>query len=1014
MALKKYFYLLFFSLLGIFLKAQPNIDSTWNLALKYSEEEQFLAANLILDRLEEYHLEQADYFNFLKASLQAAINLQASEEDQEAIQHLNTTLQTFQQQDSEQTSTLPIDSIIALIYHKIGVGHYNLYEESKAIQAFKKSLTLRTKIFPKIHPSIAKSKFNIGVSYGELTQYTQAEPYFLETLQLYQNLKNEERVAASYWELGKIYERLGHIQKSKNYLLAAKNYYEKEEDPYALIPIYLGIANLYLRQDSAAALILYSQKALEELLEFEEKYDEDYFDIANAYNNLGLGYEINENYQQALIYHQQSLAINQKYPKERQDKIAYNYTNLGYLYMHQNQYDLAEDYLKKALEIDQKLNRKIELAEDYLALAQTYQRSKKYVFALETYQLALQQLLPNFTPQKYQDNPVISTNSVGDQKLLIEILAGKAETLQQGKTEDLPLALATYQLVNQQIDKARFEFQNEASKSFLLSTTKPIFANAIHVATTLFQQTKDKKYAALAFEFSERSKALILLEAVNDNKAKSLAGIPLELRKKEQSLNQKITYFSQELFTQRNAATLDLNLINTLNDSLLRYNLDLEKFIKSIEADYPQYYQLKYAFQPISVVDIQEKILHPTQAMIEYFVGEKHIYIFKINNKDIDIYIVKNDFPLAEWINEFRYSITANFSGERMNFEVLDSLYNNRAFQLYEKLWLPLIHKEALPTELIIVPDGILGYIPFAALLSQKVAKEATGKYYTYPFLLKNHQISYTYSATLLQELKRPLIAAKKAELLAFAPTFGKTALKLAANDRSGLSPLLHNQREVKSVIDLFGGQSFLGIDASRQNFIQTASNYRYLHLSSHARMNDQNPEYSYISFTQPKDDSLDQTALLYVDDLYNIPLQADMVVLSACETALGKLNRGEGIISLARAFSYAGARSIITTLWRVNDQKSADLIIEFYRQLIHERQSKDAALRAAQLAFVEEGTAAHPYYWAGFVGIGDMGVIEQREFKYWWLTGAIISLFLLGFVLKKRYSPIKKLDYKT
>ena len=358
----------------------------------------------------------------------------------------------------------------------------------------------------------------------------------------------------------------------------------------------------------------------------------------------------------------------------------------------------------------------------------------------------------------------------------------------------------------------------------------------------------------------------------------------------------------------------------------------------------------------------------------------------------------KRDFPLNEWIEDLTTGITGNYSViKKDSISNYDQLYADRATQLYQKLWSFIDQPTAANQQIIIVPDGVLGYIPFGTLLTQTIDNQQFKNYPTYPFLIKNHQISYSYSATLLAEQLSPINTAATDDLLAFAPTFGQMSLTLATNDRSGLAPLIHNRREVKTITEIIDGQAFYGAEASRSTFLENAPNYRYLHLSSHARMNDWKPEYSYVSFTQPLDDSLDKTKILYVDDLYNVPLNADMVVLSACETAAGKLSRGEGIISLARAFSYAGARSIITTLWRVNDQKSADLMIDFYENLA-DGNTKDAALRNAQLSFIEEGTAAHPYFWAGFVPLGNMEKIENGGILSRWgiyLAGGL--LFLLG-----------------
>ncbi|MEM9991712.1 MAG: CHAT domain-containing protein, partial [Bacteroidota bacterium] len=322
------------------------------------------------------------------------------------------------------------------------------------------------------------------------------------------------------------------------------------------------------------------------------------------------------------------------------------------------------------------------------------------------------------------------------------------------------------------------------------------------------------------------------------------------------------------------------------------------------------------------------------------------------------------------------------------------------------KLLLPIAQIHALPPQLLVVPDGVLGYLPFDALLTEQVRAQNYGQYYHYPYLLRQHQLSYTYSATLLQRMNTMVIAPEHQSVLAFAPSFGHgfaTASERGSifDERMGLSPLLHNQRETAAIHQLLGGKNIYGTTATKQRFLDLARQYSYLHLSSHARMNDEQSDYSYIAFTQHSNTTLDKAQLLFVRELYNTPLQAEMVVLSACETALGKLHKGEGIMSLARAFSYAGTRSVITTLWRVNDQATADLMISFYAHL-QAGKSKDEALWLAKKALLTEGVQPHPYYWAGFVPIGNMQALDSNStLNYWrcYMFG-LVGLIGLCFVI--------------
>ena len=306
--------------------------------------------------------------------------------------------------------------------------------------------------------------------------------------------------------------------------------------------------------------------------------------------------------------------------------------------------------------------------------------------------------------------------------------------------------------------------------------------------------------------------------------------------------------------------------------------------------------------------------------------------------------------------------------------------YTRTACQLYEKLLAPVA--DWLTPELVVIPDGVLGYLPFEALLTAPPPKEAEGRFSHYEYLLKKHQVSYCYSATLLRDMRdRQHREQPEQALLAMAPFFRGNVQELRARIdsldllalRDSLGPLPASGEEVAVVAKLLKGSAFYGAAASVENFRREAGRSRILHLSTHGKADDRAGDYAYLAFGVPGDSTAFDK--LYARDLYSLRLDADMVVLSACETGIGHLRRGEGIVSMARAFAYAGARSIFTTLWQVSDRKTAGLVRLFYKNLA-KGLPRDAALRQAKLDYLKNnrGEASHPFFWAGMIGIGDMG----------------------------------------
>jgi len=298
-----------------------------------------------------------------------------------------------------------------------------------------------------------------------------------------------------------------------------------------------------------------------------------------------------------------------------------------------------------------------------------------------------------------------------------------------------------------------------------------------------------------------------------------------------------------------------------------------------------------------------------------------------------------------------------------------------------------------------------LGFLPFDALLTEAV-QQADNNFSAYPFLVKKHRISYSYSATLLERnLRRQYDS--KARILAFAPTFVAQPNVQLDSLRSALQPLLHNEAEVEAIAKIFPTTPFFGRQANRTTFLRQADAFSYLHLSTHALVNDSLEAFSFVAFAQEAD-TLDEQEVLYMNDLYNLPLQAEMVVLSACETGIGEVAQGEGVMSIARAFSYAGASSVLATLWSVNDRATKELVIVFYQNLAKE-QTKATALRQAKLELIEQLSFAHPYYWSGLVAYGNMQAVEQAGFpKMYWLVGLGVVL-LIGLFVWWKSRTIKK-----
>ncbi len=522
------------------------------------------------------------------------------------------------------------------------------------------------------------------------------------------------------------------------------------------------------------------------------------------------------------------------------------------------------------------------------------------------------------------------------------------------------------------------------------------------------------------FLLAEKTKSRQLAEKIQATPYTASFGIPDSLRQKEHDLNVDIAYYEKKEFEEKHESSIPSDsLLSLYQNKIFDLRNQRDDLLAAFKTNYPEYYNLRYSQQVISIKGVQDSLLEQEdQALVEYFVGDSSIYAFTILRDTFYIQDIALDFPLEQWVREMRCGIFSSYVQDTSLCGAMDLLavqkqYTTAAYELYQKIFAPVDSLLPENAQLTIVPDGVLGYVPFDALLTQ--APQKGQRIADYPYLLLDHTLSYAYSATLQKEMAyKQHKRNPRRRLLAMAPRFDKEIAAQAdtsllanrfidtTNRRNRLSPLEYNIPEAKTICNLVGGKALTGPAATEDAFVNEASRYRLLHLSTHGKANDELGDYSFLAFHH-LEDSL-ENEWLYNRELYNLDLNADLVVLSACETGIGELQRGEGIISLARGFSYAGAKSIVTSLWSVNDQSTKVLMESFYRNLV-KGMAKDEALRQAKLDYLadhpELGQA--PFFWAAFIPVGDMAPVELTSQTPWfvWVVG-VIGLFVLFLFVRR------------
>jgi CHAT domain-containing protein/tetratricopeptide (TPR) repeat protein len=894
----------------------------------------------------------------------------------------------------------------AQLCKNVGISFYILDDYSSSLIFLQKTLNIREKIDP-TNPDLARDYSNIGQLQRFLGRYSEAIKALERAAQLQ---KDDELLVYIYGEFAIVYNKSGNFAKALEYselaLSLTEQLYGSKSLELAISYTNKGEILLKTKDFEKALVALNRANRLFSRLETPD-YDNQHVclqQIGVVFTNIYIENRAEVRFlDSALAYHQRAELLN-KYLSPNSPIIFNNTIALA------GNFGLSKDFLGQKNNLDKAslIAKKIFPAK-HTAVAnlnqgygEYYSSQKNYKEALRYHQMQIISLIEGYDNTDINSLPTdrdfakcLSTEGLAD------ALASKSRVsyflfLESGDKKDLDRALITIILYDKLVNFVR-QNSPDASNVEWADFTFDGYENAIQICFAYHQLNGDKKMLNQAFYFSEKSKGLSLLQAFQTTKASKLAGISPELLKEEAQLKLDISELDQELYILTAQKSKDnLQQIISLQTKINEKRDAYERFVKKLETENPQYHQIKYDVRLLSI-DETRKLITDDQAVISFFVGEKHTYIFKITKNDFDVKELNiSSADMLAKITKLRSNIydyyLNNIDRTPENHLRTAKDYAQGAHELYQLLIEPL---GELPSRLLIVPDGAISYLPFDVLLTELPEDSELFKQHAY--LVKKYSISYSYSATLLQEMQQKKHSADLKTFLAFAPKFDADANVTIRGKRYSLSPLASNASEITQIRDLLRtGTIFVGDEAKEERFKELASQYRIIHFATHGLANNDYPDYSLLAFS-PILDTI-ENELLYVSDLYNMQLNADLVVLSACETGIGKMARGEGIISLARGFSYAGAKSIFTTLWSVNDNATATMVVLFYEN-IQKGQPKDIALQNAKIQFLENATnqSAHPFFWSPYIIIGDvvpiLGLEKTATWLFWTLTIAAIVL---------------------
>lgn len=559
--------------------------------------------------------------------------------------------------------------------------------------------------------------------------------------------------------------------------------------------------------------------------------------------------------------------------------------------------------------------------------------------------------------------------------------------------------------------KLRASYRTEGAKYELPALSQLISYQAIQTTSVLHDLMPDKRHLHRLFKYIENSKSALLLEAVQQLRAKAVANVPASVVEKESTLKTEIAYLSGEIYYEaRKGQNMDKIRLQALKNALKEAKKAYPEYLTFLEQNYPDYYAMKYAQQPVPCQDLQAR-MSEEDIVVNYAVVDSLVHLLYVDNNQL-IYAKR---PIQVRLRSVVARYISSLKGEEP-----------RDFVRYSNLWYRLliqpIEDQLDGRALVVIPDAELNYLPFELIPTTDIAQDfSTGdqdnynRYKEVPYLLRQMPVAYNYSATLYLEAHEHNYSNVPERFMGFAPDFSKIEeFELGRRQEASryqdmlLTPLDNAALEIKRIGELTKGDTYLGAAATESQFKQEAASYGVLHFATHGILNHKYPLYS--SLVLLGDEQND--GLLHTYELYNMELNAELVALSACNTGVGTIKKGEGAMSVARGFAFAGCPNIAMTLWPISDQATQVLMENFYIYLM-QGYPKAEALRKAKLSFLDtgEGLICVPYFWSGLILVGTPAPMHslQTLSTSWGSTlwalilGGSILLIIIGFIIIKK-----------
>ena len=907
----------------------------------------------------------------------------------------------------------------ATTLNNLGEAHYSLGDLTKAMDFFNKALALWSAAGDRRGQALAE--LNIGYTYYDKGDMEAAKEHYEKSVPLWQVTDERRGEALSRTALGGIHSFFGERQQALDAHSEAMRVLQQIGDRQGQAAALNGLARVYEESnDLKTALDDYEQA----VRLYQGVKNREYEALTEAY--VGRVYRAMKDIPTALAHYDRSISIFRDIRNRRLQ--AYSQKDVASIFNDQRQHSEALSMLTDVLRLYREIGDRRGQAQTLNGIGLIHQSLQQPAVAKSYFLRAL------------------SLNRAGDN------LAGEAATRYNIARAErmlgaLPDAVAEIREAMKIIESLRSSLARYELRYSYFALMQDYYALYIDLLLQLHKQNPNESLVAAAFEASESTRARSLREILTEAKVDIRAGVPEELLARERELQRELSVSAKYYLRLKNYKRTEAEA-REVEREVRRLKNDYSEVEAQIRAQSPRYAELTQPELP-ATKDIQNKLLDDQTVLLEFFLGAEKSYLWLVSNTSLQVHELPKRDDLEKAAQNIYELITArqplpqeDLRAYEKRVADADAAYWPQAAALSKTLLGPVI-SDISGKRLLIVTDGALQYLPFAALPDPNNANATEPT----PLILGHEIINLPSAATLysLRQEKPQSIAADRLLAVFADPVFadtdprvpkqaraaanasstveksqfipaGFTARDVSPSDPSTITRLPSTRVEGEAIMKFVPeGQGVVasGFDASRSQLMNDdMSRFQILHFATHGVVNSEHPELSGIILSMVNAQGAPEDGFFQLHDIYKLKLSAQLVVLSACSSGLGKNVRGEGFIGLTRAFMYAGARSTVASLWRVDDNATTELMRQFYSAMLKEGMSPPAALKSAKEKMWKHPRWRHPFYWAAFVIQGEyVGTIKydanrsSTSFSVATVaavTGSLIVV-VIGFYLQRR-----------